>query len=52
MPVLDVEIVLRPGEELPPDLSANLARATARVFGTPPGRTWVKVRPLSPLLYA
>lgn len=43
MPIIDIEIVLRPGESLPPGLAAELARVAGEIFGTPPGRTWVKI---------
>jgi len=43
MPILDIEIVLRPGEALPPSLAADLAAAAAEAMGASPGRTWVKL---------
>ena len=52
MPILDVEIVLRPGENLRDDLAAAIADAAAEVFSSAPGGTWVKVRPLMPNCYA
>jgi phenylpyruvate tautomerase PptA (4-oxalocrotonate tautomerase family) len=52
MPILDVEIVLRPGEFLDPGLAQELADHVDLVFGTPPGRTWVKLRALAPEHYA
>jgi phenylpyruvate tautomerase PptA (4-oxalocrotonate tautomerase family) len=44
MPILDVEIVLRPGEALPETLADLLAKAAAQPLGAAPGRTWVKLR--------
>ena len=44
MPILDVEIVLRPGESLNRGLAAELADRTGQVFGSPAGTTWVKVK--------
>ena len=46
MPILDVEIVVQPGEVLPDGMSASLANAAASVFGTPPGHTWIRLREL------
>lgn len=44
MPILDVEIVLRPGENLRPNLASQLADQAGEVFGAAPGTTWVKLR--------
>jgi phenylpyruvate tautomerase PptA (4-oxalocrotonate tautomerase family) len=44
MPIVDVEIVLPPGESPPPGLPAELADRCGQVFGSPPGNTWVKLR--------
>ena len=52
MPILDIEIVLRHGEILLPDLAARLAEAAGEIFGSSPGRTWVKLRSLPPEQYA
>jgi phenylpyruvate tautomerase PptA (4-oxalocrotonate tautomerase family) len=53
MPILDIERVLPHGEEAaPPGLAAALADATGRVFGSAPGRTWVRLRVLSVSAYA
>jgi phenylpyruvate tautomerase PptA (4-oxalocrotonate tautomerase family) len=41
MPILDVTIVLGPGETLPADLAQRLADAAGHVFAAPPGRVWV-----------
>lgn len=46
MPILDVEIVLKPGEGLRDGLAADIARRAALLFGAPPGRTWVRLRGL------
>jgi phenylpyruvate tautomerase PptA (4-oxalocrotonate tautomerase family) len=44
MPIVDVEIV---GDESPkPSLSQELADAAGEIFGTPPGRTWIRLRML------
>lgn len=52
MPILEVEIVTRPGEELSPSLAASLADEVAAIFGSPPGGTWVRLRRLSQSDYA
>ena len=52
MPILDVEVVLRPGESLPRHLAADIADRVGEVLGTPPGRTWVKLHSLPPEHYA
>jgi len=48
MPILDVEIVLRPGEGLRDELAAEIARRAAPLFGAPPSRTWMRPRGLLP----
>jgi len=52
MPILDVEIVVRPGEVLSPDLADRLAHRAGEVFGAPPGTTWVKVSAIAADRYA
>lgn len=52
MPILDVEVVLRPGESLRPTLAADIANRAAEVFGSPPGRTWVKLHLIQANHYA
>ncbi len=52
MPILDVEIVLREGESIDPGLAGRIAEAAASIFESAPGRTWVKIRPLSPSQYS
>jgi phenylpyruvate tautomerase PptA (4-oxalocrotonate tautomerase family) len=44
MPIVDLDIVLRPDELLPPGLAGDIAERCADVFGAPPGNTWVKLR--------
>jgi len=43
MPILDVEIVLLPGEMVSSGLAAEIADRCGQVFGSPPGNTWVKL---------
>jgi phenylpyruvate tautomerase PptA (4-oxalocrotonate tautomerase family) len=53
MPILDIERVLPEGAQAaPPGLAAALADAAGRVFGSPPGRTWVRLRALPASAYA
>ena len=52
MPILDVEIVLQPGESLHPELAGELADRAGEVFGAAPGTTWVKLRAISAEHYA
>jgi len=52
MPILDIEIVLRPGEQLVPDLARRLALAAGTVLGSAPGETWVRLRGLPADQYA
>jgi phenylpyruvate tautomerase PptA (4-oxalocrotonate tautomerase family) len=52
MPILDVEIVVRPNESLPRELAAELANRAGEIFGAPPGTTWVKVRSIARKNYA
>jgi phenylpyruvate tautomerase PptA (4-oxalocrotonate tautomerase family) len=52
MPILTVEIVLRPGEILPPALAQQLADRVGEILGSSPGATWVKVYSLPRENYA
>lgn len=52
MPLLDVELVLRPGESLSKDFAAEIADCAGEVFGSPPRWTWVKVRVIPTEHYA
>lgn len=45
MPIVTVDIVTE--TSLPGALSAELADSLAGVFGDPPSRTWVRLRPLT-----
>lgn len=44
MPILDVELVLLQGEELPADLALHLAQAAAQALRSEPAQTWVRLR--------
>jgi phenylpyruvate tautomerase PptA (4-oxalocrotonate tautomerase family) len=53
MPILDVERVLPDGADAAPSgLAQALADAAGRVFTSPPGRTWVRLRVLPAAAYA
>jgi len=52
MPILDVEVVLEPGEALRLELAGELADRAGEVFGASPGTTWVKVRAIPAEHYA
>ena len=52
MPILDVEIVVPSGFQIPEGLTARLADAAGEVFGSSPGRTWVKLHAMSQDQYA
>ena len=52
MPIVDIEIVLKPNETLRDDLASELAEALGEIFDSPPGTTWVKMHPLSEVRYA
>ena len=43
MPILNVEIIIHPGEHFHPSLATGLADRTGEIFGSPPGNTWVTV---------
>lgn len=52
MPILDVEPVVGEDHTLDPSLAQRLADAAAVVFGSAPGRVWVRLRPLPAAQYA
>ncbi len=52
MPILEIEIVLHPGEILMSDLAAQLANAGARILQSQPRGTWVKLKSLDSVQYA
>ncbi|MCI0743486.1 MAG: hypothetical protein L0Y72_31040 [Gemmataceae bacterium] len=52
MPILNIEIVLRPGEALPAELAKTLAERAAQVFGAAPGTVWVKLKTIDADNYA
>lgn len=52
MPILEVELIVDRGEELPTGLAPAIAAAAAHVFNSSPGRTWVRLRSLPAAHYA
>ena len=52
MPIVDIELVRVSEREGPPVSPAALASALGAVFGSSPGRTWVRVRFLPSSAYA
>lgn len=52
MPILDVEIVTHPDENVRPDLAKELANQAGEIFHSPPGNTWVKIRFIASENYA
>jgi phenylpyruvate tautomerase PptA (4-oxalocrotonate tautomerase family) len=52
MPILDVELVLSPGETPDFNLAARLADAAGEVLASRPHGTWVKLRFIEANLYA
>lgn len=52
MPIVEVEIVLRPNESLRKEMVTELADEFGDIFQSPQGGTWVKVRGLPAEHYA
>jgi phenylpyruvate tautomerase PptA (4-oxalocrotonate tautomerase family) len=52
MPIVDVERVCASERDAAADSAPALASALGAVFGSPPGRTWVRVRYLPASAYA
>lgn len=52
MPILELTVVLREDEILREGLAAAVADAASAVFGSAPGRTWVRLATLAPNAYA
>lgn len=52
MPILTVEIVVEEGQEIAPNLAGAIADAAGAIFGSAPGRTWVRLRLLPAGQYA
>jgi phenylpyruvate tautomerase PptA (4-oxalocrotonate tautomerase family) len=52
MPILDIEMVVAPGETVPAGTARTIADATGTVFGADAGTVWVKIRTLPGADYA
>jgi phenylpyruvate tautomerase PptA (4-oxalocrotonate tautomerase family) len=52
MPILEIEIVTRPGEVLRPKLANELADRLGEIFASTPGSTWVRLHNLPADSYA
>lgn len=52
MPILEVEIVIRPNETLRDGLAGDLANHCGEIFGSRPGTTWVKLKTIAMDHYA
>lgn len=52
MPILAIQVVVHPGEEVPTGRAGALADAAGRALGSPPGRTWVRLESLAATHYA
>jgi hypothetical protein len=52
MPILDIEIVLRPDQRITGNLAAEIAERAGAIFGSAPQQTWVKLRLLAREQYA
>ena len=52
MPLVDVEIVLKPQEAMPEAIASELADRLGQLFGSPRNGTWVKVRGIDEVYYA
>lgn len=52
MPIVDVQFVCNPGTDASSVSAQALADALGRVFGSAPGRTWVRLQPLPSGSYA
>jgi phenylpyruvate tautomerase PptA (4-oxalocrotonate tautomerase family) len=52
MPIVEIEIVLKPNEIIQGEIVEELAEQLSEIFGSPKGTTWVKVRGLTHDHYA
>ena len=51
MPIIDIEIVLRPEETISGEMASDLADQLGEIFGSPKNGTWVKVRGIAEIFY-
>lgn len=52
MPIVTVEVVAGDGSATRNDLAQVLADAIGKALNSPPGHTWVRLRPITPNQYA
>ena len=52
MPIVTVEVVAGANDAMVQDIAQSLADAIGRALESPPGQTWVRVRPLARNQYA
>jgi len=52
MPIVEIEIILKPDEIIHSEIVEELANQLGEIFGSPKGTTWVKVRGLANDHYA
>lgn len=52
MPIFDIEIVYRRGEEAPDGLAADLAEVLGAVMDAAPGKAWIRLHRVRPEDYA
>jgi phenylpyruvate tautomerase PptA (4-oxalocrotonate tautomerase family) len=52
MPIVDVTIVVAPGQALADDLAQSLANSVGRALASPPAQTWVRLHVLPQDRYA
>jgi hypothetical protein len=52
MPIVDLEIVLKPQETISSELASELADELGRIFGSPRNGTWLKLRGIPEVHYA
>lgn len=52
MPILEVEIVMHPGEIIPEGLASEIAERVGEIFGSAAGGTWVRIYSLPREHYA
>lgn len=52
MPLVDVEIVLKPQETIPDAMASELTDKLGQIFRSPRNGTWVKVHGIDEVSYA
>ena len=52
MPLIDVQVILKPGETLANNFASKIADTIGQTMDSPPGHVWVKVTSVSRSSYA